>query len=37
MGLCGYVPVEIENFAISHVSYPHFRDDFDRLVLKNGD
>lgn len=34
MGLCGYVPVELENFEVSHVSYPQFRDDFDRLVLK---
>ena len=33
MGKCGYIPIRINNFDISNVSYPHFMDDFNALVL----
>lgn len=35
IGLCGYIPVKLKNFDVSHVSYPQFLDDFDWLVLES--
>ena len=35
MGLCGYIPTELKNFEISHVSYPQFLEDFEKLIVDN--